>query len=126
MARNGEFFSNRAQFVALDSIKNYELLTARSAVRALLGEILNEAIDDAEAEINRFLKGSERAREGMSILPTTTHDLVLQDLTWFLHVAKPRRLRTMRQFAEEGDRFCRLALSMGSRFRCYRQPFTAL
>jgi phage terminase large subunit GpA-like protein len=49
----------------------------------------------------------------------------LTDIIWSLHNSRARRLRTMRQFAEEeivipGGPFA------GRRFRCARQPFTGL
>jgi phage terminase large subunit GpA-like protein len=54
-------------------------------------------------------------------MPNLLHD----DLRWFLRAARAKRVRTMRQFAEEeivlpGGPFA------GRRFRCSRQPFAAL
>ncbi len=50
---------------------------------------------------------------------------VAADLKWFITESKPRKLRSMREFAEQ-----EIVLSTGpfagSRFRCSRQPFTGL
>lgn len=48
-----------------------------------------------------------------------------EDLLWFLRQIKPRKLRTMRQFAEE-EIVLPSGPFAGSRFRCYRQPYTGL
>lgn len=47
------------------------------------------------------------------------------DLRWFLQQARPRRLRTMRQFAE-AEIIIPAGPFAGRRFRCGRQPFTGL
>ena len=49
----------------------------------------------------------------------------LQDLRWFLEQSKPRRLRTMRQFAED-EMVLPSGPFAGSRFRVHRQPYTGL
>ncbi|MCC7336838.1 MAG: phage terminase large subunit family protein [Pirellulaceae bacterium] len=49
----------------------------------------------------------------------------LQDLRWFLEQSKPRRLRTMRQFAED-EIVLPSGPFAGSRFRVHRQPYTGL
>lgn len=49
----------------------------------------------------------------------------LTDLKWFLAQAKPRRLRTMRRFAED-EIVLPSGPYVGSRFRCHRQPYTGL
>jgi phage terminase large subunit GpA-like protein len=47
------------------------------------------------------------------------------DLQWFLAEARPRRLRSMRQFAEE-EIIIPDGPFVGRRFRCARQPYTGL
>lgn len=47
------------------------------------------------------------------------------DLRWFLSEARPRRLRTMRKFAEE-EIIIPDGPFEGRRFRCSRQPYTGL
>ncbi len=47
------------------------------------------------------------------------------DLQWFLAEARPRRLRTMRQFAEE-EIVIPDGPFVGRKFRCSRQPYTGL
>src|SRR4051812_20474185 len=51
--------------------------------------------------------------------------LIQSDLRWFLSQAKPRRMRSMRQFAE-GEIVIPSGPFEGRRFRCSRQPFTGL
>ncbi len=46
------------------------------------------------------------------------------DLVWFLSQARPRRLRSMRDFAEQEIVIPDGPFS-GRRFRCARQPYTA-
>lgn len=48
-----------------------------------------------------------------------------KDLKWFLEQARPRRLRSMRQFAED-EIVLPSGPFTGSRFRCHRQPYTGL
>lgn len=55
----------------------------------------------------------------------STNEHIRSDLIWFVRQAKPRTLRSMRQFAED-EVVLPSGPFMGSRFRCYRQPFTAL
>ena len=55
----------------------------------------------------------------------TTNSSALEDLRWFIEQAKPRRLRTMRRFAEE-EIVLPSGPFMGTRFRCNRQPYTGL
>ena len=50
---------------------------------------------------------------------------VQADLTWFLDQARPRRLRTMRQFAEQ-EIIIPEGPFAGRKFRCSRQPYTGL
>jgi hypothetical protein len=50
---------------------------------------------------------------------------LLSDLRWFLGQARPRRLRSMRQFAEE-EIIIPDGPYTGRRFRCDRQPYTGL
>ena len=57
--------------------------------------------------------------------PTNTATPALSDLTWFLRQAKSRRLRTMREFAEE-EIIIPDGPFAGRRFRCTRQPYTRL
>ncbi len=47
------------------------------------------------------------------------------DMLWFLGQARPRRLRTMRQFAED-EIVIPDGPFAGRRFRCHRQPYTGL
>ena len=47
------------------------------------------------------------------------------DLRWFLGQARPRRLRTMRQFAEQ-EIVIPEGPFQGRKFRCARQPYTGL
>ena len=49
----------------------------------------------------------------------------LQDMRWFLEQSKPRRLRTMRRFAED-EIVLPSGPFAGSRFRTQRQPYTGL
>ena len=53
-----------------------------------------------------------------------THPLS-DDLRWFLGQCRPRRLRSMRQFAEE-EIVVPSGPYAGRRFRCARQPYTGL
>ena len=50
---------------------------------------------------------------------------VLEDTRWFLAQAKPRRMRTMRRFAED-EIVLPSGPFAGNRFRVHRQPFTGL
>src|SRR3954452_10121628 len=50
---------------------------------------------------------------------------ILDDLRWFLDQSRPRRLRTMRQFAE-AEIVIPSGPFAGRRFRCARQPYTGL
>ena len=81
-----------------------------------------EALDDAEREIERsFTEGGSPwiSQRTYRLHPTQT------DLRWFLAQARPRRLRTMRQFAEE-EIIIPDGPFAGRRFRCVRQPYTGL
>ena len=49
----------------------------------------------------------------------------LQDMQWFLEQAKPRRLRTIRKVAED-EIVIPSGPFAGTRFRCFRQPYTGL
>src|SRR5690242_9240513 len=51
--------------------------------------------------------------------------LVQADLTWFIRQARPRRLRSMREFAEQ-EIVIPDGPFQGRRFRCDRQPYTGL
>lgn len=60
------------------------------------------------------------------IIPRSPRLLPQQtDLRWFLAEARPRRVRTMRQFAEE-EIIIPDGPFTGRRFRCSRQPYTGL
>ena len=61
----------------------------------------------------------------MESLPSTPVHPALTDLTWFLRQAKSRRLRTMREFAEQ-EIVIPDGPYTGRRFRCSRQPYTRL
>lgn len=50
---------------------------------------------------------------------------VQQDIAWFLGQSKPRRLRSMREFAEQ-EIVIPSGPFAGTRFRCSRQPYTGL
>jgi len=50
---------------------------------------------------------------------------IREDLDWFLAQARPRRLRTMKQFAEQ-EIVIPSGPFEGRRFRCARQPYTSL
>ncbi|QDV25949.1 terminase gpA endonuclease subunit [Aureliella helgolandensis] len=54
-----------------------------------------------------------------------TEQAALQDMKWFLEQAKPRRMRSMRQFAEE-EIVLPSGPYAGTRFRVHRQPYTGL
>lgn len=54
-----------------------------------------------------------------------SRSLAQTDLLWFLGQARPRRLRTMRQFAEQ-EIVIPDGPYEGRRFRCNRQPYTGL
>ena len=57
-------------------------------------------------------------------LPTSQHP-TRSDLAWFLNQARPRRLRSMRDFAEQ-EIVIPDGPFLGRRFRCHRQPYTGL
>jgi phage terminase large subunit GpA-like protein len=60
----------------------------------------------------------------MHLLTTAKHRTG-EDLKWFLAQARPRRLRSMRQFAEE-EVVVPSGPHAGRRYRCSRQPYTKL
>jgi phage terminase large subunit GpA-like protein len=60
----------------------------------------------------------------MLILTAAKHP-TRDDLRWFLQQARPRRLRTMRRFAEE-EIVVPSGPHAGRRYRCARQPYTGL
>src|SRR6187397_1637772 len=55
----------------------------------------------------------------------TLTQIVRTDLRWFLGQSRPRRLRTMREFAEQ-EIIIPDGPFQGQRFRCRRQPYTGL
>jgi phage terminase large subunit GpA-like protein len=58
-------------------------------------------------------------------LTVTCQQNTSAELNWFLDSAQPRRVRTMRQFAEQ-EIIIPDGPYAGRRFRCHRQPYTAL
>jgi phage terminase large subunit GpA-like protein len=60
-----------------------------------------------------------------SMRSQATPNLAQDDLRWFLAQSKPRRLRTMRAFAEQ-EIVIPDGPFAGRRFRCSRQPYTGL
>ncbi len=58
-------------------------------------------------------------------LPPSDVPALHQDLRWFLGQARPRRLRSMRAFAE-AEVVIPDGPFAGRRFRCDRQPYTGL
>ncbi len=57
--------------------------------------------------------------------PSTSPHPTQADLVWFLSQARPRRLRSMSDFAEQEIVIPDGPFS-GRRFRCARQPYTGL
>src|SRR3569623_1817510 len=57
--------------------------------------------------------------------PLKLQPRVREDLGWFLSQARPRRMRTMRRFAED-EVVVPDGPVGGRRFRCSRQPYTGL
>ena len=60
-----------------------------------------------------------------SLAPRPLPARVREDLAWFLAQARPRRIRTMRRFAED-EVVLPDGPFAGRRFRCARQPYTGL
>src|SRR5438309_2289203 len=73
----------------------------------------------------------EQAKEGaMALTPSQQSEPIDRfrtraDLLWFLSRSRPRRLRSMRQFAEQ-ELVLPSGPFAGRRFRCNRQPYSAL
>ncbi|MCA9119245.1 MAG: phage terminase large subunit family protein [Planctomycetaceae bacterium] len=61
----------------------------------------------------------------MTILSPNMRHVVRNDLHWFLKQSRPRRIRTMREFAES-EIVIPDGPFVGRRFRCERQPYTGL
>jgi phage terminase large subunit GpA len=61
----------------------------------------------------------------MATSTITSRHQTHEDLLWFLSQSRPRRLRSMRQFAEE-EIVIPSGPFIGRRFRCARQPYTGL
>src|SRR5690349_23779771 len=61
----------------------------------------------------------------MKMTTRTAKHPTLDDLRWFLSQSRPRRLRSMRAFAE-AQIVIPAGPFVGRRFRCARQPYTGL
>ena len=138
-----DYRKERAALARLDRLEREKELLPRDAAREALGRVagiirgagdsLQRQFGVAAVEILYEALWTRSARSNgplelamvMATSTITSRHQTREDLLWFLRQSRPRRLRSMRQFAEE-EIVIPSGPFIGRRFRCARQPYTGL